>query len=215
MKYIQLYDKGLTMKEKLLTHFDLLVAFVKLSLSDGLVKTAKEDKRSAGIIVGIIVLFVLILSMASGGDNANDNSDTYSASSSNKLDLLESDSMDLDKPLGVFSYKGLVGEKQYFDLSESRLKSFFIDDNRRIGNFTVEVDRIIEITLPNLSKVRDTGMPSAKGGITFHYKDPLNGGHWSVNIIRVKDQKGERYVMLRHQRGKDIRESIVNNLTYY
>jgi len=207
------------MKEKLLTHFDLLVAFVKLSLSDGLVKTAKEDKRSAGIIVGIIVLFVLILSMASGGDNANDNandnSDTYSASSSNKLDLLESDSMDLDKPLGVFSYRGLVGEIQYFDLSESRLKSFIIDDNRRIGNFTVEIDRIIETTLPNLSKVRDTGMPGAKEGITFHYKDPLNGGHWSVNIIRVKDQKGKRYVMLRHQRGKDIRESIVNTLTYY
>lgn len=198
------------MKDKLLTHLDPLVAFVKLCLSEGIVKTAKKDKRSTGIIGGVLAV-LLILPMMFGGDDSESSASSRassSASSGASIESYESDSMDLSKPYGVFHLKNVLGEKTYLDFSNKRLVSFEYINGKRIIFFDVEIPRIMQTTMLDLRK---TGMKDIKDGITFQYKDPNQRGTYQVTIVT---KKGGEIVMLRHAANKGIRTSIVSTLTY-
>jgi len=192
------------MKEKLLTHLEPLVNFVKLSISDGVVKTAKKDKRSVVILGAILTALILLPMMFGGGDSDGRVSNGGGAS----IESYESDSMDLSKPYGVFHLKNVLGEKTYLDFSKKRLVSFEYIDGIRVIFFDVEVPRIMQTTMLDLRK---TGMKNIEDGITFTYKDPNQRGTYQVNLITKKS--GE-VIMLRHAANKGIRTSIVSTLTY-
>lgn len=190
------------MKDKLLTHLNPLVAFVKLCLSEGIVKTAKEDKRSTGILGGVLAVLLILPMMFGGNDNESN------TSSGASIESYESDSMDLSKPYGVFHLKNVLGEKTYLDFSKKRLVSFEYINGKRIIFFDVEIPRIMQTTMLDLRK---TGMKNIKDGITFQYKDPNQRGTYQVTIVT---KKGGEIIMLRHAANKGIRSSIVSTLTY-
>lgn len=189
------------MKEKLLTHLEPLVNFVKLSISDGVVKTAKKDKRSV-VILGAILTALILLPMMFGGDGRVSNGGGAS------IESYESDSMDLSKPYGVFHLKNVLGGRTYLDFSKNRLISFEYVDGKRYEFFDVKTSRIMDTTMLDLRK---TGMKNIKEGITFTYKDPNQRGTYQVNLITKKS--GE-IIMLRHAANKGIRSSIVSTLIY-
>lgn len=201
------------MKEVLDRKLKSFVGFIKLMSSEGFVKTVKADKENTKVLAGVCLVILCFFLFISGGEEEASTTTAPEKSialTSNEA-LLESDSIGMDKPFGLFVYEGLVGQTEYLDLNDERLMSFGVSNGVRVGYFTAKIKKLTEELPASLYK---TGMKDIIDAYSFEFTDPIQRAPYKAYIIQRENKGNPKYVLLRHLQGKGIRTSIVTNIKY-
>jgi len=181
------------------------ISFLKLSVSEGLVKTAKSDpKNAAGL--GAMILFVIFFAFSGGESTSSQGSSDAQKQVHVKAPRTASDSLGLRHPFGAFVYAGKA-----ISISPNYYTRYTRNDVQE----EVHKVRISTKEIPNHNRFfKNVDMPNKSQAIEFSYEDMFGGIKDAVIFTSTDSDGKETYWMANSTEGSKNKYSHVKQITY-
>lgn len=202
----QLY-KGL-----FLVHYNEFVSFLKKAKTEGVVPTLKSDKKNTGILGGLAVLLILILTVTFSSEENVVRKQVVAESS--KPQFLEAQFTNKGYPYGVISYTNAFGTKLYREIGTDKISEFMAGnlEGERFELFSAPFSKISKASYNQTDGIK---LKEIHDAYIFKITKPTNGEKLNVVILKNFKNSGEvAYWMAEYPIGGNPRDSVMNMITF-